>query len=687
MATRSKSKSKKKVWSTSKKGAKTSGFGKKSLKSELQRAIGFLHRGKLEKSYEVLAELDQNYPDTPDILVELANYYANVNNLYAYQTTCERLIALDPHQSLFTLGLANSYLATGSPMLALKTFRQVAEKWPNHQDIAQVQNAIQELEESVDECLADLKVDNTAEGLAIAEDNEQIQCYLNRGNFNQAKDLGLELLERVPQLLSVRNNVSMAYFYQGEFEDAIAQTQQVLDKDGDNIHALSNLIRYHYVLGAEDDAKALAPQLLASEADAHDPWIKKMEALSYLGDYQQVLDLYDLALESGEIEEDSHHDFFFHLGAVAIARTGDLGTARKIWKSVSKRSNFPIAAANLADSNQAIAQRHGAWAFEMNQWVSPIVIQALNQTLQQIIDIEKRGQNEDERNGEIQVRLNAFLDQYPHFNRLIPVWLKRGDPKARAFADLIARKVRRPEHLEALKAFALDKWGPDEMRYRAAIEVVRAKLMSKKVTLWIQGKQSEIILMAYEFHSEVPKFHSPEVEELLAYSLNHLKEARDMDDQEAATPIYEDVEATLKKAMEMEPDAPDLLYNLGACYYSQQRDKEAIAIFDQLVQESPEYVHGRVARAKVYIDNNDLDAAQDLLLPMLEWDRFHFDDFAEFSDAYLGYLMARDQKEGARGWLDMWRQVDPENSKMISWFVRLTDPKELMRLLEKHGKR
>ena len=573
-------------------------------------------------------------------------------------------------------------------MLALKTFRQVAEHWPTHSEIENVQKSIKELEAGVEDCLAELKVENNDEGVAIAEAHEQVQCHLNRAEFERAKDAGLALLEKAPQILSVRNNVSMAHFFAGEFEEAIAQCHQVLEENEDNIHALSNLIRYHYVLGEEDAAQALVPRLRASDASAYDPWTKRMEALSYLGDYHQVLDLYDLALESGDIKENSLYDFFFHLGAVAVARTGDLGTARKIWQALNKRSNFQVATANLADSNQAVAQRHGAWSFEFNQWVSPGVIKALTQTLQSVVELEKHAKDDDEHEVEIQALFEAFLETHPYFNRLIPIWLERGGPQARSFAFMVAKTVKAPEHLEALKDFALGKWGPDDMRYQAAIEVSQAKLIDKKVTLWLQGKQREIILMAYEFHSDVPESHEPEVEELLIHSINGLKEARDLDmeNQEAAAPLYQEVEETLQKAIEMEPDAPDLRNNLAACYHSQGKTAEAIAILDQVVQDSPQYVHARTSRAKIYLGEENLEAAQDLLLPMLEWDRFHFDDFSEFSDVYMEYLMAQDQEDGAKSWLNMWQEVDPENPKIFAWFMRLTDPEDLRKIMEQYQK-
>lgn len=691
MATRSKSKSKKKVWSTAKKGAKSAGFGKKSLKGELQRAVGFLRRGKFDKAYDALVGLDKTYPDTPAVLVELANYYANVNDIGQYQSTCERLIELDPNQSLFTIGLAQSYLATGSVMLALKMFRLVAEKWPDHAEIDEVKTFIQSLEEGVEDCLADLGVPNNAEGLAIAQSHEQVQCHLNRAEYDQAVEVGNALLIKAPDLPSVHNNVSLGLYFRGDTEGAIAQAQQVLDHDETNIHALGNLVRYYYVDGQVEKAKAIADRLLDNDSKAFDPWTKKLEAFSYLGDYETVLDLYNQGLESDDVEDSAAYDFFDHLGAVAMARLGNLSKARKVWQAIEKRSQFQIATQNLDDSNQSVSERHGAWSFELSQWLSPVVLKDFQETMDAIVALTPSGDESGEPEDDTRARelLNEFLDRHSGLDHVLSILLERGSPYARSLAFMMTKTVRRPEHLEALKTFALGHHGPDGLRYKAAVEVVSDKLINKRVSLWMHGKQQEIILMAYEFHEDVDEIHTEEVDELLVKSIDLLNEARDADDkgdQESAERLYHEVEDVLGQALAMEPDAPDLRNNLAACYHSQGKLDEAIALLDQVIEDSPDYVHARTSRAKLYISAEEIEAARELLLPMLEWDRFHFDDFSEFSDTYMAFLMAQDQEEGAQQWLNMWQQVDPESDKLFRWMLRLTDKEELMKMLQQQNR-
>ena len=677
MASRSKSKTKKHAGSSQ----KTSGFGKKGFNSELQRAIGFLRRGKFEKAHEVLTELDQTYPDRSEVLVELANCYAAVTNLSRYQETCERLLELDPKQSVFTLGLATSYLAAGAPMLALKTFRSFAERWPNHAGIGEVRESITELEAELADCLADIGLPNTAEGFETAARHEQVQRYLERNEFQSALTAGKALLETHPELAAVRNNMSLAYFYEGDFENAIAQARQVLDIQSNNIHALGNLVRYLYITGEVDEVKAVLPRLLESDAQASDPWTKKMETLSYLGDWDGVIELYDQAQASGDIRESATYNLFFHLGAVAMARLGRIGEARKIWQRIVKRSpSFRLAENNLADSNQALGQRHGAWPIGFSQWLGLNVMQDIHTTVsEQFLSMDESQQTDEESDAKMHDIFSDVLERYPYLNHLIPIWFERGGPQTRQLAWFVTSYVKAPEHLEAMKAFALGQWGTDDLRYQAAMEAVKGKVLDKQnVRMYLQGEWREINLIAYEFHEDRETSHSDEVQELLGRALDGLREVQHAPENADMSELHQEIDAQLKKALEYEPDAPDLRQNLAVSYEQQGRKDESIALIDSIIEDHPEYVHALASRAKAYLVEDNVDKARDLLLPLLSRDRFHFEDFAEFSDVYLEFLVAQGQEDGAKSWLQMWEEVDPEHPKIMRWKIRWMDREQLM---------
>ena len=683
----SKSKSKKKASASG-----SAGFGKKSLQSELKRAVDFLRRGKFEKAYEALSELNQSYPNSPDILVELANYHAAVNDLNGYQTTCEKLIQIDSKQPLFTLGLANSYLASGSLLLALRTFQTAVELWPDHHEIEEVKTKMATIEAEMDTILADMNLQNNAEGIAIATQHEQVQRYLERGEFKTAIDHGKDLLEKAPDLVSLINNVSLAYFLSGDFSHALEYCDRTLSQEPDNIHALGNAIRYNFCMGDVEKAQEFVPQLLASQAKAADPWTKKLESLSYLGDYEKVVELYEQAQALEGSTKTIADDYALHLAAVAMARLGRLGDARKIWEEVLGRSpSFSLARENLNDSNQSSALRHGAWSFDFNQWIGTSPINNLILQIQGSNIWDKQAKRSQEESDQLLQELCVtYLEQHPYLNHLIAVWLERGDPKARQFAWMIANAVRSPEHMEAIKTVALSQHGSDDFRYQAAITASQEKLIGKKVTLWLRGEWQEIILMAYEFHEESEYGEYPEgVIEKLTTALDGLKQVlrnRDQEDgaQDDTAAICEKSEQLLNECLSEAPDAPDIHHHLALVYQKTDRQDEAIALWEKMVQDYPEYVYARTTLARHHLleeTEEGIEKARELLLPLLERDKFHFDHFAEFSDAYLHLLLAQGNESGAKSWLDMWEQVDPENPRFVFWRFNMMTKEEKEELL------
>ena len=139
----------------------------------------------------------------------------------------------------------------------------------------------------------------------------------------------------------------------------------------------------------------------------------------------------------------------------------------------------------------------------------------------------------------------------------------------RELALRVARIVRTPQALEALRDFALSKHGPDSMRMEAANVVIEEELIPGGVVrLWSQGEWRDVLLMSFEISDEPESgYVSDEAEEPMAEALEMLREG---DGEEA--------EQLLKQVMEIEgPDAPTLpitLNNLAAAYELQGHHDE-----------------------------------------------------------------------------------------------------------------
>src|SRR5205823_2473275 len=104
-----------------------------------------------------------------------------------------------------------------------------------------------------------------------------------------------------------------------------------------------------------------------------------------------------------------------------------------------------------------------------------------------------------------------------------------------------------------------------------------------------RGEWTEVMLFGWEIHGEATRGHAPKVEKLAAEAMAELYQ----DDGPAA-------ERLLKRALEIEPDAPDLLNNLARAYQLQGRMDESDALTRQIQERFPDYFFGRVNKAMEY---------------------------------------------------------------------------------------
>jgi hypothetical protein len=72
-----------------------------------------------------------------------------------------------------------------------------------------------------------------------------------------------------------------------------------------------------------------------------------------------------------------------------------------------------------------------------------------------------------------------------------------------------------PEMLEALRAFCLDRWGPDEMRIETANYLCRKGVLpSGRMRMFVRGEWTDIEMFGFEISPEpVDADHSPQVDE------------------------------------------------------------------------------------------------------------------------------------------------------------------------------
>jgi tetratricopeptide (TPR) repeat protein len=645
------------------------------LSERLAEAGRLVASRRWSQAREILDALDERYPGRLDVLSLLLDVCFEQKDMSRYLSVCERLLAQNPDDPDMTLSLAGAYLSNAYLVLALQTFQDFLARWPSHQRASEAQKTVKDLEEELRDASREF-ARPWDEFFQMSLLHDRVQVFMHRGQYTEALHLGQEVIEKYPWFVPAFNNVSAMFWEQGQPEPAISTALKVLDAEPQNVHALSNLVRYHVLSGHSDEAPQFAARLKASTAPAFDRTLKIAEALTYLGDDQGVLDAFQSADRETELNVPSA-GMLYHLAAVAAFRLGKTADAERYWRrSLKLLPGFELAAGNLDDLRKPPAERHGPWPFTLGYYIK-------KETINELIEALSAGYSETQSvrrsagskvkspgknisvEGDLDVNIvnvtHRWYESHPEVAALLPVLLERGDPGGREFAFKMVNFLETPALLEALKDFSLGRFGPDMMRAEAAQKCIEAGLLpSGMQKLWSRGQPRDVILMGFEIHAEPVETHGRQVEKLHEAAL----EAMHAGDGAKG-------EALLRQAIELEPDAPDLLNNLGAALELQGRKDESYALLRDVYARFPDYFFGQTSMAMLHIHQGEMDQARRILEGLGARPRLHILEFDALCVTYIDLFLAENNKPAARSWLEMWEKVDPDHPKLSLYRMKL----------------
>ncbi|HNT77334.1 MAG TPA: tetratricopeptide repeat protein [Anaerolineae bacterium] len=610
-----------------------------------------------QEALEILLPLNRRYPHQYHVLAYLSNIYYELDDMNNYQRILQEMIELEPDDPLLWKDLADTYLLTLYPVLALQTYRQYLQRWPDHEDAASVRELLEKIEPETRRILGEVKVPDDADGLALAAKLDQLRNYLAQGDTGKARQAAQVLLATYPHFAPAHNNLSLAHWMEGNLEAAIQAARQVLAYEPDNVHALSNLIHFLYLLGRVNEARAYAETLRASPAPAADKHLKQIEGFIFLEDYPAVLALFEQARAEGELDSPPVNPMYFHLAAVAAWRQGDEEGAQRLWQQALKlQPAFALAQENLADSKRPVGERNGVWEFPFSNWISQ---QAMLDIERMIRPAVQGGNHRAAKNA-----LHRCLQQYPELRFLTSVLLKRGDPAGRELVLMLAQLAETPDMSAMVRDFALSSYGPDAMRMKAMSWLSEhGEISSGTHRMYIQGEwRDDLLFLGFQIgdESEYPDPLPPRAEKLAEQAILALRE----NDWRKAQPL-------LEQALTLAPDSPGLLNNMATAYQMQGRVEEAYAMVHDIHARFPNYLFARTALARIAMGDGNLARAHELLDPLLQRRKLHFSEFGQMMGAFIDLYIAEDKKGAAKQWLQMWEQIDPQNPRIAGYKLQL----------------
>jgi tetratricopeptide (TPR) repeat protein len=628
--------------------------GPTALHQSLARVDALIEDGQLAEAMERLAALDQRDLDSPEVLRRVLNIAILSDNVWAILEAAEPLARQCPDDAEVALNLAIARLRTEQVALAQRDFAAFAARWPDHADAQQAREEAGDLAGLLDAIWADLGLDGPPDhGLLVR--HEELQRLLDDGEWEQAAHMAEEALRAQPSFHAVRNNLSLARFELGRLDLATAAVREILAHSPQDLYALANLARYLVVAGRLDEAAATAERLRAVGVTEVEVALKQAEALSYLGDDQGVLAVFEGAQKLKNRDEEPEADaLLHHLAAVASLRQGNTAAARRRWqKALELDPELEVADENLGDLDAPPDERHAPWPFEAESWLADTTIEEL---LRELGGEQQIGEEAVTRN------VRRLLERRPEVAAVVPALLDRGDPFGRELALELVDVARTPELVAAAAAFAQGQRGPSELRlYAAQIAAQEGAVPPGKLRFWQGGAWHESVMLGVEIHDE-PAPHA-----LPAAAVDLQRDAANaMRSGDAAK-----AERLLRRALEQAPGDPSLLNNLGGALDALGRGGEAETIARRLVAEHPDYLFGRTNLVHYLLEEGKVDEAQALIDPLLKRQRMHQGEFGALAAAQVNILIVRGERDGARSWLAMWEQLDPDNPNIELFRARL----------------
>lgn len=629
----------------------------RALERELSRAEELMERGEVGEALDILEALERRIPGHPDVLGHLAHALLENGALNEFVQVAERWYAADPAEVAAFTTLLSAYLLMGRPVLAYLHLNAADPEVLAASPTEDMRELRQQLDEAVRVVLIESGL--TGEhGLEAAALHERAMTAVDAGEAAAVRTYEQQVLGMFPSFLPAFNNISVSYAMEGDFDQALRWTQEVLERDADNLHALCDAVRLSVQRGEFEEAERSAQRAKAVRMAGEEDWAKLAQALSYVGDDAGVVAAFEEARRRFKLKLKDAEPMALHLTGVAAWRLGNARQAKQLWRAALESDpDLDRAQAALDDALLPVDERDGPWPFTLPEWIGHRALDAFARMLTSDLAQTEMG------DARVQAQLNSILGEHPNVQALVPRVLARGDDAGREFIITLIESVRHPEVVSALRDFALSQDGSDAQRMHAGRIVSEEGLLpAGPVRMWINGEWQDMLMLGFEITTEPTEEFSGEAADLIGEAVLAMQ-----DDQKANA---SHARLLFERAQTLAPDSPMIEYNIATTYLAEGNQAEAQTRLHHLRERYPDYFFGIIAEAQEALKDNDLDRVQTLLTPLFQQRRLHVSAFRALANVQVQLLLARELYNAVGPWLEMWEAVDPDAPDLALYHVQ-----------------
>ena len=284
------------------------------------------HKRELYKAKKYLARALELEPSEPMIACQLAITCTEIGEYDYSNNLLENILnVLDPYMTECHYFLANNYAHLGM-------FEEAYRHANAYLDKDEGGEFSEDAEDLLD--LITFETDETEESLfrqdGLIIKQEKAREYLEAGNFQKAIEVLKEMIEEYQDYWSAYNNLALAHFYLGQIDEAYATLEDVLEKSPGNLHALCNLVVFHYYQQNEEKLEELVETLAKIRPMFMEHRFKLGATFALIGKYSLAYKWMKQLQKQG-FEGDSAYYFWL---ATSAYHLGHEHTAQKAWKKV-----------------------------------------------------------------------------------------------------------------------------------------------------------------------------------------------------------------------------------------------------------------------------------------------------------------------------------------------------------------
>lgn len=290
-----------------------------------QKALKALERNEIGTAKKYIKRAAELSPDDAQILLQYSIMELEEQNFELAFELIHTAHSLDPNDEEILFVLAEASGCLGMMGDAKKYAEKYLEQAPNG---IYAEDAI-ELIQFVNEDPLDMEPTEESETEQFIA-QEKARRYMEDGDFPKAVEVLEYIIDKYPDLWAAYNNLSLAYFYLGESEQAKALLNHVLRENKGNLHALCNSAVIAYYEKNEKELKAAIEVLKKIQPYDMENRYKLGATLSLIGEYELGYK-WLRSLQKNGYEKDAGFYYWLSLSAYF---TGNETNAKNAWKKL-----------------------------------------------------------------------------------------------------------------------------------------------------------------------------------------------------------------------------------------------------------------------------------------------------------------------------------------------------------------